>query len=431
MVSKQNISLIEGKIGYRFRDPSLLLQAFTRTSFCNEKNYGGRNDYSSNEVLEFFGDSALSTAIVTILLRKNTTRYAHGIKTDLKEGDFSNIRSKLSDKRNLSKSMAKLGLQKYLLLGEGDEKLGINEEPSVMEDLFESIIGAVYIDSEMNIERVISVVEKMLDLDAYESAEAPIQSYKNALQEWCADKKHRLPSPVYKTVSESGPDHKKVYERGVYLGERLVATGVGKNQKLADNAAAEAALSALKSEKKEQAHTELAKSAEGAARALRELADSKKLPSPEYHDLGESPESTQTRKIYIVECCFSGKSATAKGYSKQEARDLASADLLKMIESEGKQKSNNQKKITSASTTARKVTAIAKWGKSAAPSKSELAIKENNPPKKISNAANTKKALLQNANAKAAKKAALAKSTPKKQKSASPKRKPLHHTKRS
>ena len=199
----KNIAQIENKLGYSFRDPALLTQAFTRTSFCNEKNYGGKENYSSNEVLEFFGDSVLSTAIVTLLMRKNTTRYAHGIRTSLTEGDFSNIRSKLSDKRNLSKRIAELGFQKFMLLGEGDEKLSINEEASVMEDLFESIIGAVYIDCGMDIETVISVVERMLDINEYANGEAPIQSYKNALQEWCADKKHRLPTPVYKTISEN------------------------------------------------------------------------------------------------------------------------------------------------------------------------------------------------------------------------------------
>lgn len=344
MISSKHFEIIENTIGYRFRDRSLLAQAFTRTSYCNEKNYGGRNDFSSSEVLEFFGDSVLSTAIVTLLLRTNTSRYTHGIKTGLTEGDFSNIRSKLSDKRNLSRSMAKLGLQKFMLLGEGDEKLSINEEPSVMEDLFESIIGAVYIDSEMNIETVISVVEKMLDVSAYgNAAEAPIQSYKNALQEWCADKKHRLPTPVYKTISESGPDHKKTYERGVYLGDRLVGVGNGKNQKLADSAAAEAALCALKAESNEQKHAEHAKVAAGAAKVLRELASAKKLPSPEYHDLGEAPESTETRKVYLVECCFAGKSAVAKGYSKQEARDISCAELIKLIDEESKPKKSAAK----------------------------------------------------------------------------------------
>ena len=218
---KKHIPEIEKKLGYVFSDKSLLTQAFTRTSYCNEKNYGGKAEYMSNEVLEFFGDSVLSTAIVTLLLTKKTERYEHGLKTPLTEGDFSNIRSKLSDKRNLSELTARLGIQRYLLLGEGDAKLGIADEPSVMEDLLESIIGAIYIDCGMNIATVISTVSAMLDVSTYFSEDAPpIQSYKNALQEWCADKKHRLPPPVYKTVGESGPDHKKSYERAVYVGER-------------------------------------------------------------------------------------------------------------------------------------------------------------------------------------------------------------------
>ena len=192
----KNIPLIEQKIGYTFKDKSLLIQAFTRSSFCNE-NRGGGKGYMSNEVLEFFGDSVLSTAIISMMLRDKTERYEHGVYTKLREGDFSNIRSKLSDKRNLSRSMEALGLHKYLLMGEGDGKLGIENEPSVMEDLFESIIGAVYIDCGMDISRVITVVSGMLDVSVYFSGDAaPIQSYKNALQEWCADKKHRLPAPI-------------------------------------------------------------------------------------------------------------------------------------------------------------------------------------------------------------------------------------------
>ena len=194
----KSIPEIEKKIGYTFKDKSLIKQAFTRSSFCNEHKGQGKRRLVSNEVLEFFGDSVLSTAIISLMLKEKTERYEHGVYTQLDEGDFSNIRSKLSDKRNLSGSMALLGLQKYLLMGEGDAKLGVENEPSVMEDLFESIVGAVYIDCGMNIDRVIKVVSKILDTSVYFSAEAaPIQSYKNALQEWCADKKHRLPAPVY------------------------------------------------------------------------------------------------------------------------------------------------------------------------------------------------------------------------------------------
>ena len=189
----KSVGEIEKIIGYTFKDKSLLRQAFTRTSYCNEHKSVDGVRLQSNEVLEFFGDGVLSVAIISFMLRQCTERYAHGIKTDLTEGDFSNIKSKLSDKKNLSARAMALGLGKYLNMGEGDAKLGIEKEPSVMEDLFESIIGAIYVDCGMSIPTVMRVVEKMLDVGEYISKTPPIQSAKNALQEWCADKKRRLP----------------------------------------------------------------------------------------------------------------------------------------------------------------------------------------------------------------------------------------------
>ena len=321
---KKNIQVVERIIGYTFEDKSLLTQAFTRSSFCNEQRKRGGSDYISNEILEFFGDSVLSTAIISMMLRDKTQRYEHGVYTKLDEGDFSNIRSKLSDKRNLSKSMAALGLQKYLLMGEGDAKLGIENEPSVMEDLFESIIGAVYIDCGMDISKIIGVVAKMLDVSAYFSNEAPpIQSFKNALQEWCADKKHRLPAPVYKTLSQSGPDHKKVYERAVIIGERTVAVGKGKNLKIADSLAAEAALEILKKEEKTIQNVNINSLSE-----LKTYAAKNKQPSPEFRDHGETDNSTVSSREYKIECRCMGKAAVAVGKSKQEARALAAQKVL-------------------------------------------------------------------------------------------------------
>ena len=321
---KKNIQVVERIIGYTFEDKSLLTQAFTRSSFCNEQRKRGGSDYISNEILEFFGDSVLSTAIISMMLRDKTQRYEHGVYTKLDEGDFSNIRSKLSDKRNLSKSMAALGLQKYLLMGEGDAKLGIENEPSVMEDLFESIIGAVYIDCGMDISKIIGVVAKMLDVSAYFSNEAPpIQSFKNALQEWCADKKHRLPAPVYKTLSQSGPDHKKVYERAVIIGERTVAVGKGKNLKIADSLAAEAALEILKKEEKTVQNVNINSLSE-----LKTYAAKNKQPSPEFRDHGETDNSTVSSREYKIECRCMGKAAVAVGKSKQEARALAAQKVL-------------------------------------------------------------------------------------------------------
>ena len=355
----KNIPEIEKIIQYSFKDKSLLRQAFTRSSFCNEQKVRGKRGYSSNEVLEFFGDSVLSTSIISILMSEKTERYEFGVYTKLGEGDFSNIRSKLSDKRNLSLSISKLGLQKYLQMGEGDAKMGIASEPSVMEDLFESIIGAVYIDCGMDIKRVIGVVSKMLDSSSYlENSAPPIQSFKNALQEFCADKKRRLPPPVYQTVSESGPDHKKTYERAVVIGERVVAVGKGKNQKLADSTAAEAALEILKKEEdaRKSAEKQTKKAAsndktsveidENAVKELRDYATRKKALFPEFRDLGETEDSTVNVKEYAIECRCMGKSSIAKGKSKQDARFISAAEVLKILT---KEENATKKKKTSLS----------------------------------------------------------------------------------
>ncbi len=323
---KKHIPEIEKKLGYVFKDKTLLTQAFTRTSFCNEKNHRGKAEYMSNEVLEFFGDSVLSCALVSLLLTEKTRRYEHGLYTELGEGDFSNIRSKLSDKRNLSTLTAKLGIQRYLLVGEGDAKLSICDEPSVMEDLFESIIGAIYVDCGMDMQVMLKVVSGLINLGDYTTDSTPIQSSKNALQEWCADKKRRLPPPVYKTVSESGPDHKKVYERGCYIGDRLCGTGRGKNQKIADAAAAEAALELLKSEEQDEGRATVE-----SVLMLKNMAASKKLPTPEFRDLGQTPVSTESAPEFIVECRFSGVITSGVGRSKQEARAASAAAMLEKI----------------------------------------------------------------------------------------------------
>ena len=369
--SDLNVREIEKKIGYTFKDKSLLIQAFTRTSFCNESNPTAKVKYHSNEVLEFFGDGVLSLSIISFLLKECTERYEHGIRTELDEGDFSNIKSKLSDKQNLSKSMKALGLEKHLLMGEGDLKLGIQNEPSVMEDLFESIIGAIFIDSDMSIRTVMDVVAKMLDTSVYTSRQRIAQSAKNALQEWCADKKRRLPTPRYETLSEDGPDHKKTYMRACYVGDRLVGRGIGKNFKLADAAAAEDALKTLMAQEEVNIPSEVVKfeanssktskspeqasgkknankrsedtSSADAAPAfvppikkslsptakLKSYAVSNKKPSPIFKDLGSIGKGQNAE--YKVECSFMNETALGIGKSRIEAREAASQLMAEKI----------------------------------------------------------------------------------------------------
>lgn len=338
MDKKINVKELEGKIGYSFRDKSLLLQALTRTSFCNENKLHGKVVYQSNEVLEFFGDSILSAAIVASFVKEYAVRYEHGIKTRFAEGDFTVIKSRLSDKKNLSKRAKELGLGKYLRMGEGDAKLGIADEASVLEDVFESIIGAVYIDSDMDMKRVGEVVSGMLDIKAViSSAEngraATARSAKNRLQEFCADKKRRLPPPTYETVGESGPEHKKTYIRLCKIGDTEYARGQGKNLKEADADAAEKTLAIL--EKGSTRETKKQPKADSEALAkLKEYAKSKKLTTPSFKDMGETENSTSGLREYAVKCTFSGYEAMGVAPDKSSARSLAAGKVLNFVKGE-------------------------------------------------------------------------------------------------
>ena len=241
---EKSIELIEAKLGYTFRDKSLLRQAFTRSSYCNEHRGRGGVKYMSNEVLEFFGDSVLSTAIISLLLEERTSRYEYGIRTELGEGDFTAIRSHLSDKRNLSASMSELGLQKFLIMSEGDTKLGIENEPSVMEDLFESILGAIYFDSEHDLPLIIDIVEDLLDTDEYLEKHTVKQSASpyNALQEFC---QARGLSFAFEKIGQTGPDHKPTYTYACLVEGKKIAEGQGQSGAKAKAAAAAAALPIL------------------------------------------------------------------------------------------------------------------------------------------------------------------------------------------
>jgi dsRNA-specific ribonuclease len=245
-------------------------------------------------------------------------------------------------------------------MGEGDLKLGIQNEPSVMEDLFESIVGAIFIDSDMNMQSVIKAISGMLDMSVYTDRQKISQSAKNALQEWCADKKRRLPAPRYETLSEDGPDHKKTYMRGCYIGDRLMGRGIGKNFKLADAAAAEDALKVLMAQNERNMQSKIDKSAQNSQANTKEKKDasptnntkstietaaandvaapkekvvasyatllknysvSNKKSSPVFRDLGERKNGKKTE--CAVECSFMDAVATGVGPTRPEAREAA------------------------------------------------------------------------------------------------------------
>ena len=321
-------SEIEKKIGYTFKDKSLLVQAFTRSSYTNEK---GRGALQSNQVLEFFGDSVLSCALVTLFMRDFSSRYEYGVKTEFAEGDFSTLKSKLSDKTKLSSASDGLRLAPYLLIGEGDKKLGIASEPSVLEDLYESIIGAIWIDSGNDIETVVRVVEKTLDFRAFVlGGKAQIQSYKNALQEYCQDKSRRLGLPEYTVIEKSGEDHKPIYRVRCSVSPIASAIGEGSNIKKAENDAAEQLLRVLQSGERAQGKKPKNEhAADSFVSKLQRYAD-------RVHRSLNFSEARQTenagKELFVVHCTFDGKTTTGFAVSKIEAKQKSAQKMLEKIE---------------------------------------------------------------------------------------------------
>lgn len=339
---EENRKYIEQVIGYTFRDGSLLRQAFTRTTYCNEHTAPGGGTYQSNEVLEFLGDAVLSGAVATLLFESYTRRYEYGLYSELDEGDYSVIRSALSDKKNLSASMKKLGLQIFLYMGAGDRKKNAQNEPSVEEDLFESIIGAVYLDSDGDMRVVRGVVSRMLDVREYlirpEGAGSAkgaggakgAGSAKGALQEFCAAREHRLPPPVYELTDERTENGVPVYTYACRIGETLYGEGRGKNRKAAEAEAAAATLARLEAEytpKKEKAAPE-GDPSDSPLRRLNEYVARRGL-RPWVGEVSEKPTAEGT--LFTARIALGAAAATGEGYTKKDAKQAAAAALLSCL----------------------------------------------------------------------------------------------------
>ena len=157
MLNKEEITKIEKKIGYTFKDKALLKQAFTRSSYRNE-----HPDARVNEVLEFFGDMVLSYVVSSILLDRYTFRDDSGLVSYMQEDAFTKMRSNCTSNDYIAEKIRTLGIQDYLIMGNGDEKLGMDESDSACSNLFESLAAAVYLDSDQNLDITRAFVTKLL-----------------------------------------------------------------------------------------------------------------------------------------------------------------------------------------------------------------------------------------------------------------------------
>ena len=218
---------LEKKLGYTFRDRSLLSEALNHSSYANEHRSA---EVSSNERLEFLGDSVLGFVTAEFLFK------TYG---KLPEGDLTRIRAALVCEQSLYEVAKFLGLGHYLKLGKGEEAGGGRQRQSILADATEAVFAAVYLDGGM--ERVRELICRVL-LSRAPAAEER-RDYKTTLQEIVQRRSGQV--LTYHMVDESGPDHNKTFLFQVRLNGAPVGQGRGHSKKEAEQAAARDALEKL------------------------------------------------------------------------------------------------------------------------------------------------------------------------------------------
>ncbi len=226
MNNKINLDNLEKIILYNFNNKSLLIEALTHSSYANEKNIN-----FNYERLEFLGDAVLELTVSCFLIEKYK---------DFAEGQLSSIRSYIVSEKFLSKKAKELDIDKYIFISSGVIKVSKTVNNSILADVFEAIIGAMYLDS--NFDKTKEIVLKLISSDIDLSAkEKIIVDAKGEIQKYTQIRYGTLPQ--YTVIKEEGPDHNKVYTVKLIINNELSFIGVASTKK---NAEKEAALEALK-----------------------------------------------------------------------------------------------------------------------------------------------------------------------------------------
>ena len=222
------LSKLEQALGYTFRDRSLLENALRHSSYANEKRKAG---FTSNERLEFLGDSILGFVVAEYLYRNYPNH---------PEGDLTRMRAELVCEGSLAAVSAQLGLGEFLQLGHGESLGGGRARASINADAVESVIAAIYLDGGFSPAK--ALIERMILREI--EARTPVNTdYKTMLQELVQKEKNQ--TLKYCLVSESGPDHDKEFRVIVLLNDRIIGEGIGRSKKRAEQAAAAQGLQQL------------------------------------------------------------------------------------------------------------------------------------------------------------------------------------------
>lgn len=216
---------IEKKIGYHFTNKGLLTLSFIHRSYVNEY----RHVTEHNERLEFLGDSVLGLLIAEHLYRT---------LPDLSEGELSTMRARLVEASSCMNYLVNLDLQPYLLLGKGERMNDGRGRESILADLFEALIGAIYIDGGLEAAKHFLFSQCGEEMGAI--LKSPLSNWKALLQNY-AQKEFQQP-PEYTVLSETGPDHSKEFYIAVSVNGVELGRGTGPSKKEAQQEAAKEAM---------------------------------------------------------------------------------------------------------------------------------------------------------------------------------------------
>ena len=222
----QNMAAIEAKLGYVFHDSSLLTLAFVHRSFINEN----RTIAQHNERLEFLGDAILGMLISDYLYRSLPHH---------PEGELSYLRSRLVEASSCVNYVQSLDIASFILLGKGERMNDGRGRESILADLFEAIIGAIYLDGGLEAARTFLFTHFTDQIESI--LQKPLRNWKALLQDYCQKKFQQ--TPFYEVLNASGPDHSKLFEIAVLVDKQELGRGKGASKKEAQQDAAADALS--------------------------------------------------------------------------------------------------------------------------------------------------------------------------------------------
>lgn len=225
------MEVLQNKLEYKFNNVKLLENALNHSSYANEV----RGGVSSNERLEFLGDSVLSVIVASYLFENFKS---------IPEGELTKLRASLVCEKSLCAFSRQIGIGEFLRLGKGEEKGGGRERDSILADAFEAVLAAIYLDGGM--EEAERFVLRYVLPELQHRDDEVFKDYKTALQEII--QRNPEESVTYHLIGESGPDHNKIFEVAVHLNSNIIGTGKGRSKKQAEQMAAKEALKLMGAE---------------------------------------------------------------------------------------------------------------------------------------------------------------------------------------